>query len=110
MAHKPQAAPKSGVKRAAPAAPPPLEAPPAKPCWRRRWAMIRVILGFCAALSLYVVVLGPDDRLRETALLALLALGGSVALGYLGFATQDDRNWLDSVNHRLARRGAEGRR
>ncbi|MEL6980028.1 MAG: hypothetical protein AAGM38_15285 [Pseudomonadota bacterium] len=75
-----------------------------KPCWRRRWAMIRVILAFCAALSLYVVVVGPNDRLRETALLALLALGGSVALGYLGFATQDDRNWLGSMTERLGQR------
>ena len=67
-----------------------------KPVWARRWAVVRASLLFCAGLTLQSVVFGPDDRLRESALLGLLALSGSVVLGYLGFATQDDRNWLRS--------------
>lgn len=70
---------------------------PPKPCWNRRWAVIRAVLGFLAALALYLVVLGPDDRLRETALVAAFGLAGAVILGYLGFATQDDRNWLQAL-------------
>lgn len=77
-----------------------------RPEWRRRWTMIRLILGFCAALIFYLSVFGPDDRLRESALCGLLALTGSVALGYLGFAVQDDRNWLQS----LRRENEEGAR
>lgn len=80
--------------------------PAPKPCWRRRWLMIRAILIFCAALGFYLAVWGQDDRLRETALLGVLTLGGSVALGYLGFATQDDRNWL-SLRGGAPERGAD---
>lgn len=84
-----------------------------KPDWTRRWVMIRAILGFCAALTLFIVIAGPDDRLRETAFLGLLALAGSVALGYLGFATQDDRNWMDRLGgagrEELTRRAGERR-
>ncbi len=65
-----------------------------KPDWRRRWALIRATLAFCGGLIAFITMLGPDDRLRETALLGAFGLAGAVALGYLGFATQDDRNWM----------------
>lgn len=96
-------------KTASPPLEPPRTRPGAaanKPDWTRRWAMIRAILGFCAVLIAYLIALGPDDRLRETALLGLLTLSGSVALGYLGFAVQDDRHWRDVV----ARRDGQGGR
>lgn len=67
---------------------------PPRPSWRRRWLVVRTILGFCAAITIYVTLFGPDDRVRETALLGALSLAGAVALGYLGFATQDDGHWL----------------
>ncbi|MEM9725126.1 MAG: hypothetical protein AAF909_06670 [Pseudomonadota bacterium] len=80
---------------------------PPRSQWIRRWRMIQAILGFCALLGAYIIIAGPDDRLRETAFLGLLALSASVALGYLGFATQDDRNWLRAVGEGLGRRAAQ---
>lgn len=70
---------------------------PSRPCWRRRWMVVRCLLGFCAGLTAYVTVFGADDRVRETALIGALGLMGAVALGYLGFAVQDDKNWLRSL-------------
>jgi CHASE2 domain-containing sensor protein len=68
-----------------------------KPDWRRRWALIRAVLAFCAGLVAWITLFGADDRLRETALLGAFGLAGAVALGYLGFATQDDHNWLRAL-------------
>ena len=69
-----------------------------KPDWSRRWTMIRAVLGFCAVVIAWITLFGADDRLRETALLGLFSLSGAVALGYLGFATQDDRNWMNRLS------------
>lgn len=104
MARKPVSAPSARSSKPTPH----LEglSPAPKPDWSRRWMMIRAVLFFCAALSLYIAVFGADDRLRESAFLGLLALAGSVVLGYLGFATQDDRNWLQSVGDARAQREA----
>ncbi|RTL93873.1 hypothetical protein EJV44_15495 [Ancylobacter aquaticus] len=41
-----------------------------------------------------MIFFGPDDVLRQTALMGVLGLAGSLLLGYFGFATQDDRNYL----------------
>lgn len=79
---------------------------PPKPCWRRRWMLIRVVLIFCALLAAWITLLGPDDRVRETALLGVFGLAGAVALGYLGFATQDDRNWLTLARRSSAEAGS----
>lgn len=63
-----------------------------RPSWTRRWLIIRITLIWCAIAASYVIVLGPDDSLRETALIAIASLAGSVVCGYLGFAVYDDRN------------------
>lgn len=73
---------------------------PPKSDWRRRWALVRITVLFCAVLVFWIVIWGPDDRVRETALLGLLSLSGAVILGYLGFATVDDRNWLQTLTTR----------
>lgn len=78
------------------------DAAPAKPEWRRRWLIIRLVLGFCALIIGYATVLGADDRLRETALLGAFGLAGAVALGFIGFAVQDDRNWMTILSTRAA--------
>ena len=49
-----------------------------KPDWRRRWVLIRTTLAFCAGLIAYITFFGPDDRLRETALLGAFGLAGAV--------------------------------
>ncbi len=77
-----------------------------RPIWRRRWLVIRAALGFCASVIAYTVVFGPDDRLRETALLGAFGLAGAIALGYIGFAVQDDRNWMKALADRAASGGA----
>lgn len=76
------------------------EAPAAaasKPAWRRRWTIVRAALAFCACVIGYTVVFGPDDRLRETALIGAFGLAGAIALGFIGFAVQDDRNWMKTL-------------
>ncbi|MCI4664224.1 MAG: hypothetical protein MRY74_05840 [Neomegalonema sp.] len=89
----------------------PAERPPAaaetisRPIWRRRWLVIRGVLGFCALVILYALVFGADDRLRETATLGAFGLAGAVALGYLGFAVQDDRNWMKALSDAAAATG-----
>ncbi len=67
---------------------------PEKPPWRRRWLVVRLALGFSALVIAYVTFLGADDNVRETALLGAFSLAGAVVLGYLGFATKDDADWL----------------
>ncbi len=42
----------------------------------------------------YIVIVGPNDPLRETAFIAIASLAASVIGGYLGFATFDDRNFM----------------
>ena len=62
--------------------------------------MVRITVLFCAVLVFWIVIWGPDDRVRESALLGLLSLSGAVILGYLGFGTVDDRNWLQTLTGR----------
>lgn len=71
-----------------------------RPSWRRRWLVVRAILAFCAAVVAYIALAGPDDGVREAALLGAFSLAGAVALGYLGFATRDDAAWLTHLRRR----------
>ncbi|WP_448955718.1 hypothetical protein [Labrys neptuniae] len=76
---------------------------PDRPSWKRRWLLIRLALIWCAVFGSYIIVWGPDDRVRETAFLGIITLAGSISLGYLGFATWDDRNLMHHI--RAAPRG-----
>lgn len=69
--------------------------PPAnKPEWTIRRRIIIATLLWCAIIGTYVIVFGQSDALRQQALFAIAGLSSSVILGYLGFATWDDRNFL----------------
>jgi hypothetical protein len=73
--------------------------------WTRRWLLIRLSLAWIAGLVTWIVVFGPDDRVRETASYALLGLGGVIVTSYCGFATWDDRNFLHFLRDRNAPSG-----
>jgi len=67
--------------------------------WTRPWLLIRLVLVWCAAAATWIIVWGQDDGVRETSMMAVAGLAGSVILGYLGFGTWDARNLI------VARRG-----
>jgi archaellum biogenesis protein FlaJ (TadC family) len=62
--------------------------------WRRRWLLIRCVLVFCATLVLFITVCGGENQIREAIAVSAFSLAGAVILGYLGFATQDDIQWM----------------
>lgn len=74
--------------------PVPASEPGEKPEWRHRRLRLDLSLSWCLITASWIIFLGPDDVLRQTALVAVLGLGTSLLLGYFGFATQDDRNYL----------------
>lgn len=78
-------------------------AAPHKPEWRVRRNLVRLSLLWCASVSTYIVGWAPDDRVRETGLVAIMGLAASVLLGYLGFATYDDRNVMRHMRDRPPR-------
>ena len=51
-------------------------------------------------MATYIVGWAPDDRLRETAFLAVIGLAASVVTGYLGFASWDDKNVMKHMRPR----------
>ena len=67
---------------------------PHRPEWSRRWLLIRLSLIWCALFAAWIIIWGPDDRVRETAFVGIAGLAASVICGYLGFATWDDRNFM----------------
>ncbi|MET3601128.1 hypothetical protein [Martelella mangrovi] len=48
----------------------------------------------------WLLILGPNDSLHETGLLAITGMTTSLLLGYFGFATLGDR---DTLKHRRPR-------
>jgi hypothetical protein len=69
-----------------------------RPVWTRRWRIIWLTLVWCAVMATYIIVYGHDnDRLRETALIAIAGLSATVVTGYCGFAAWDDKNYMRTL-------------
>jgi len=60
--------------------------------WKLRRRAVFGTLAFCAAGIVYLLIWGEDTRLNETIANGLMLVGGSVVLGYCGFAAMDDRS------------------
>lgn len=58
--------------------------------WRR--SVVLATLFFCGITVGYIVWSGPDDRVRETAIMALSTLAGATIGSYLFGAAWDDSN------------------
>lgn len=71
-----------------------------KPTWDRRWLVIRVALIWCAIAASYLIGFAPSDGLRQNAFVAIAGLSASIILGYCGFASWDDRNYLRAIGLR----------
>lgn len=78
-----------------------------KPRWGRRWLIIRLTLLWCAMMASWIIVLGADDRVRETALIAVTGLAASVVCGHLGFASWNDRAYMRTLSGRSPNKGPE---
>lgn len=75
-----------------------------KPVWRRRWAMIRLSLVFCAGVIVFLLYEGQDSRINETIVYGIIGLASAIILGYLGFGVADDLNWMKQNEQRGVRR------
>jgi len=65
--------------------------------WRiRRTAVISTLVG-CAAGMAYILFLGEDTVLNQTAFTSLAMLFGSTLFAYLGWATYDDRSVVNRL-------------
>lgn len=60
--------------------------------WKLRRRAVFGTLAFCGAGIVYLLLRGEDTRLNETIANGLMLVGGSVVLGYCGFAAMDDRS------------------
>ncbi|WGD31660.1 hypothetical protein AncyloWKF20_07530 [Ancylobacter sp. WKF20] len=74
-----------------------------RPEWGRRRRLLYLTLVWCAVVASWVIFRGPDDVLRQTALVAVTGLAGSLLLGYFGFATKDDGNYMKFLSMAAAR-------
>ena len=71
--------------------------------WRMRRRVMTLALLFCAGVISYSLFMGLDTALANSAVNASFLMSGSIILGYLGFATQDDRNIRKIGAHPRAR-------
>lgn len=69
-----------------------------RPVWARRWLLIRLSLIWCALVATWTIIWGPDDALRQASIYGIFGLAGSIILGYCGFATWDDRNFMSYLS------------
>lgn len=67
-------------------------APVIETSWLWRRSVVLATLAFCGLIVGYIALSGPDDRVRETTVMALSALAGAVIGSYLFGAAWDDRN------------------
>lgn len=55
--------------------------------WGRRWVVIKLTLIWCCLMATWIIIRGPPDSLRESALYVIGGLAGTVITGHLGFAS-----------------------
>lgn len=80
----------------------------ALPKWNRRFTLLLAALLYCAGSNGWMHYKGKWDAFTVQLYMANTSLGGSLLLGYFGFATWDDRNHMNAcVQDRRRRRPEE---
>lgn len=67
-----------------------------RPSWKLRRIVVFSTIGFCWGAIIYLLGWAPDDGLRQTLAMGLVALAGSVVTSYVFGAAWDDKNVMQA--------------